>query len=85
MAFLELTIVSHSPFRHHICIFKRIYKFLQMVCCYSTYSASEVRPDHYAEGAGACVQILLFSVAAIELKRKAPAAHTFLECKHRVI
>ena len=56
-----------------------------MVCCYSTYSASEVRPDHYAEGAGACVQILLFSVAAIELKRKAPAAHTFLECKHRVI
>lgn len=30
-------------------------------------------------GAGACVQILLFSVAAIELKRKAPGAHTFLE------
>ncbi|KUJ13090.1 Na+/solute symporter [Mollisia scopiformis] len=30
-------------------------------------------------GAGASVQILLFSVAAIELKRKAPNAHTFLE------
>ncbi|EKM50427.1 uncharacterized protein PHACADRAFT_104356 [Phanerochaete carnosa HHB-10118-sp] len=29
--------------------------------------------------AGACVQILMFSVAAIELKRKAPSAHTFLE------
>ncbi|TFK53821.1 Na+/solute symporter [Heliocybe sulcata] len=29
--------------------------------------------------AGACVQIILFSVAAIELKRKAPGAHTFLE------
>jgi len=30
-------------------------------------------------GAGASVQILLFSVAAIELKRRAPNAHTFLE------
>ena len=30
-------------------------------------------------GAGACVQIFLFSVAAIELKRKAPGAHTFLD------
>lgn len=30
-------------------------------------------------GAGASVQILLFSVLAIELKRKAPNAHTFLE------
>ncbi|EPY49600.1 urea transporter [Schizosaccharomyces cryophilus OY26] len=28
---------------------------------------------------GACVQILLFTVLAIELKRKAPNAHTFLE------
>lgn len=28
---------------------------------------------------GACVQIFLFSVAAIELKRKAPGAHTMLE------
>ncbi|RFU25541.1 hypothetical protein B7463_g10794, partial [Scytalidium lignicola] len=34
-------------------------------------------PFWYA--AGASVQILLFSVAAIELKRKAPNAHTFLE------
>ena len=33
----------------------------------------------FGTGAGACVQIFLFSVAAIELKRKAPAAHTFLE------
>ncbi|KAM0558127.1 hypothetical protein ACHAPJ_005294 [Fusarium lateritium] len=30
-------------------------------------------------GAGATVQIFLFAVAAIELKRKAPLAHTFLE------
>ncbi|KAH0834508.1 hypothetical protein FOPE_03656 [Fonsecaea pedrosoi] len=30
-------------------------------------------------GAGASVQILLFSVAAIELKRKAPNTHTLLE------
>lgn len=28
---------------------------------------------------GAVVQVLLFSVLAIELKRKAPNAHTFLE------
>ncbi|KAH8685368.1 putative sodium/proline symporter [Tricladium varicosporioides] len=35
-------------------------------------------------GAGASVQILLFSVAAIELKRKAPYAQTFLQiAKHR--
>jgi SSS family transporter len=30
-------------------------------------------------GAGACVQIIIFAVAAIELKRKAPNAHTFQE------
>ncbi|CAO3607472.1 unnamed protein product [Cunninghamella blakesleeana] len=30
-------------------------------------------------GSGAVVQVLLFSVIAIELKRKAPNAHTFLE------
>lgn len=30
-------------------------------------------------GAGATVQIFLFAIAAIELKRKAPRAHTFLE------
>jgi urea-proton symporter len=35
--------------------------------------------DMHNEGAGACVQILMFSIAAIELKRKAPGAHTFLE------
>lgn len=35
-------------------------------------------------GAGASVQILLFSVFAIELKRRAPNAHTFLEVtRHR--
>lgn len=34
-------------------------------------------PFWYA--AGACVQILLFSVAAVELKRKAPNAQTFLQ------
>lgn len=30
-------------------------------------------------GAGACVQIIIFAVSAIELKRKAPNAHTFQE------
>lgn len=30
-------------------------------------------------GGGACVQIIIFAVAAIELKRKAPNAHTFQE------
>jgi urea-proton symporter len=34
-------------------------------------------PFWYASGA--TVQILLFAVLAIELKRRAPAAHTFLE------
>ncbi|ORX50841.1 Na+/solute symporter [Hesseltinella vesiculosa] len=34
-------------------------------------------PIWYASGA--CVQVLLFSVLAIEMKRKAPNAHTFLE------
>ncbi|KAH8649908.1 Sodium:solute symporter family-domain-containing protein [Xylariales sp. PMI_506] len=35
-------------------------------------------------GAGCCVPILSFAVLAIELKRKAPNAHTFLELvKHR--
>lgn len=39
-------------------------------------------PFWYA--AGASVQILLFAVAAVELKRKAPNAHTFLEVvRHR--
>ena len=33
----------------------------------------------YWYGAGATVQIFLFSVTAVELKRKAPNAHTFLE------
>ncbi|KAJ5703547.1 hypothetical protein N7493_011472 [Penicillium malachiteum] len=35
-------------------------------------------------GAGASVQILLFSIVAIELKRKVPVAQKFLQCaKHR--
>ena len=42
-----------------------------------TWQASLLIWNRY--GAGASVQILLFSVAAIELKRKAPYAHTFLE------
>lgn len=33
----------------------------------------------YFYGAGATIQIFIFSIAAIELKRRAPAAHTFLE------
>lgn len=38
----------------------------------------------YFYGAGATVQIFVFAVSAIELKRRAPGAHTFLEvCKIR--
>ncbi|CAM9012197.1 unnamed protein product [Wickerhamomyces anomalus] len=33
----------------------------------------------YWYGAGACVQIIVFSVAAIEIKRKAPTTHTYQE------
>ncbi|MBU8906648.1 sodium:solute symporter family protein [Desertibacillus haloalkaliphilus] len=33
----------------------------------------------YWYAAGACVQVLLFAIVAIHLKRKAPKAHTFLE------
>ena len=33
----------------------------------------------YYYGAGACVQIFVFAVSAIELKRRAPGAHTYLE------
>jgi len=33
----------------------------------------------YFYGAGATVQIFVFAVSAIELKRRAPGAHTFLE------
>ncbi len=32
--------------------------------------------------AGACIQIILFSILAIELKRKAPMTHTFTEMIH---
>lgn len=45
----------------------------------TTWTYSYGASGAYYYGAGACVQILLFSVAAIELKRKAPGAHTFLE------
>ncbi|KAI0727414.1 Sodium:solute symporter family-domain-containing protein [Fomitopsis betulina] len=33
----------------------------------------------YFYGAGACIQIFVFAVSAIELKRRAPGAHTFME------
>ena len=33
----------------------------------------------YYYGAGASVQIFVFAICAIELKRRAPGAHTFLE------
>ncbi|MFC5713950.1 sodium:solute symporter family protein [Thalassorhabdus alkalitolerans] len=33
----------------------------------------------YWYAAGACIQVLLFAVVALHLKRKAPKAHTFLE------
>jgi len=42
--------------------------------CYS-YGVSGA----YWYGAGATVQIFVFAMAAIELKRRAPGAHTFLE------
>ena len=50
------------------------------LCCVSTEAACRLR---YA--AGATVQILLFGILAIEVKRKAPTAHTVLEIisKHR--
>lgn len=38
-------------------------------------------PLWYASGA--CVQVLLFSVLAIELKRRAPNAHTYLEVREK--
>ncbi|OAA60291.1 Sodium/solute symporter [Niveomyces insectorum RCEF 264] len=41
------------------------------------YSYGVSGPFWYA--AGACVQIMLFSVAAVELKRRAPNAQTFLQ------
>ena len=45
----------------------------------TTYGYSYGVSGPFWYGAGASVQILLFSVFAIELKRKAPNAHTFLE------
>lgn len=45
--------------------------------------ASRTPPDRYPRYAsGATVQILLFATLAIELKRRAPNAHTFLEVVH---
>ena len=38
-----------------------------MICCHARYAS------------GATVQILLFGILAIEVKRKAPTAHTILE------
>jgi SSS family transporter len=50
----------------------------------TTYGYSFGVSGPFWYGAGASVQILLFSVFAIELKRKAPHAHTFLEvARHR--
>ncbi|PWY83435.1 putative sodium/proline symporter [Aspergillus heteromorphus CBS 117.55] len=45
----------------------------------TTYGYSYGVSGPYWYAAGACVQILLFSVAAIELKRRAPNAQTFLQ------
>lgn len=45
----------------------------------SAHSNHDMHTNMDSIGAGASVQILLFSVLAIELKRKAPNAHTFLE------
>ena len=33
----------------------------------------------YYYGGGACIQIFIFTVVAVEFKRRAPGAHTFLE------
>lgn len=48
---------------------------LQILTCYFPSGVSG--PFWYA--AGATVQIILFATLAIELKRRAPNAHTFLE------
>lgn len=48
-----------------------------LLSCTTTYSLGISGAWWY--GAGACVQIIIFAVAAIELKRKAPNAHTFQE------
>lgn len=48
-----------------------------IVCVTEGYLYGVSGPYWY--GAGASVQIFLFAIAAIELKRKAPLAHTFLE------
>lgn len=48
-----------------------------LLSCTTTYKLGVAAAWWY--GAGACVQIIIFAVAAIELKRKAPNAHTFQE------
>lgn len=48
-----------------------------LLSCTTTYQLGISAAWWY--GAGACVQIIIFAVAAIELKRKAPNAHTFQE------
>lgn len=48
-----------------------------LLSCTDTYQLGISAAWWY--GAGACVQIIIFAVAAIELKRKAPNAHTFQE------
>lgn len=48
-----------------------------LLSCTTTYNLGVSAAWWY--GAGACVQIIMFAVAAIELKRKAPNAHTFQE------
>lgn len=48
-----------------------------LLSCTTTYNLGVSAAWWY--GAGACVQIIIFAVAAIELKRKAPNAHTFQE------
>ncbi|ODQ44614.1 hypothetical protein PICMEDRAFT_36664 [Pichia membranifaciens NRRL Y-2026] len=48
-----------------------------LLSCTDTYLLGHSAAWWY--GAGACVQIIIFAVAAIELKRKAPNAHTFQE------
>jgi hypothetical protein len=55
----------------------RLHKFLIEIILTFRPSSGVSGPFWYA--AGATIQIILFATLAIELKRRAPNAHTFLE------
>jgi Na+/proline symporter len=58
--------------------------FSKLICCFTRLQSSAVAYNYGVSGpfwyaSGATVQVILFATLAIELKRKAPNAHTFLE------